>query len=39
MQAAELAIAREHGPFDLAFLPVNGTIATFEGYEADVPSP
>ncbi|WP_308409079.1 MBL fold metallo-hydrolase [Streptomyces sp. AC558_RSS880] len=30
-------IARERGPFGLAFLPVNGTIATFEGYEADVP--
>ncbi|MDQ0791399.1 MBL fold metallo-hydrolase [Streptomyces sp. B3I8] len=30
-------IARDHGPFDLAFLPVNGVIAKFEGYEADVP--
>ncbi|MFJ2264025.1 MBL fold metallo-hydrolase [Streptomyces sp. NPDC087844] len=30
-------IARDHGPFDVAFLPVNGVIAKFEGYEADVP--
>lgn len=30
-------IAREHGPFDVAFLPVNGVVAKFEGYEADVP--
>ncbi|MGW0877926.1 MBL fold metallo-hydrolase [Streptomyces sp. NPDC002740] len=30
-------IARDHGPFDVAFLPVNGVIARFEGYEADVP--
>jgi L-ascorbate metabolism protein UlaG (beta-lactamase superfamily) len=30
-------IARDHGPFDLALLPVNGVIAKFEGYEADVP--
>jgi L-ascorbate metabolism protein UlaG (beta-lactamase superfamily) len=30
-------IARDHGPFDLAFLPVNGVIAKFEGYEANVP--
>ncbi len=30
-------IARDHGPFDVAFLPVNGVIAKFEGYEANVP--
>ena len=30
-------IARDHGPFDVAFLPVNGVIARFEGYEANVP--
>ncbi|GAA0358999.1 MBL fold metallo-hydrolase [Actinoallomurus spadix] len=30
-------IAREHGPFDVAFVPVNGGIARFEGYEANVP--
>jgi L-ascorbate metabolism protein UlaG (beta-lactamase superfamily) len=30
-------IARDHGPFDVAFVPVNGVIARFEGYEADVP--
>jgi L-ascorbate metabolism protein UlaG (beta-lactamase superfamily) len=30
-------IAREHGPFDVAFVPVNGVIARFEGYEANVP--
>jgi len=30
-------IARDHGPFDVAFLPVNGVIARFEGYEAEVP--
>jgi L-ascorbate metabolism protein UlaG (beta-lactamase superfamily) len=30
-------IARDHGPFDVAFLPVNGVIAKFEGYEVDVP--
>ncbi|WP_410676541.1 MBL fold metallo-hydrolase [Amycolatopsis sp. cmx-4-68] len=30
-------IARDHGPFDLAFVPVNGVIAQFEGYEANVP--
>ncbi len=30
-------IGRDHGPFDVAFLPVNGVIARFEGYEADVP--
>lgn len=30
-------IARDHGPFDLAFAPVNGVIARFEGYEANVP--
>ncbi len=30
-------IAREHGPFDVAFTPVNGVIARFEGYEANVP--
>ncbi|MGW6927346.1 MBL fold metallo-hydrolase [Streptomyces sp. NPDC054950] len=30
-------IAREHGPFDVAFLPVNGVIARFEGYDATVP--
>lgn len=30
-------IARDHGPFDLAFLPVNGVIAKFEGFEANVP--
>jgi L-ascorbate metabolism protein UlaG (beta-lactamase superfamily) len=30
-------IARNHGPFDVAFLPVNGVVARFEGYEADVP--
>jgi len=31
-------IARDHGPFDVAFLPVNGVIARFEGYEVDVPA-
>ncbi|WNV88040.1 MBL fold metallo-hydrolase [Umezawaea sp. Da 62-37] len=30
-------IARDHGPFDLAFVPVNGVIARFEGYDATVP--
>lgn len=30
-------IAREHGPFDVAFVPANGVIARFEGYEAEVP--
>ncbi|QXJ23442.1 MBL fold metallo-hydrolase [Actinomadura graeca] len=30
-------IARDHGPFDIAFVPVNGVIAKFEGYEANVP--
>jgi L-ascorbate metabolism protein UlaG (beta-lactamase superfamily) len=30
-------IARDHGPFDLAFLPVNGVVARFEGYEVNVP--
>ena len=30
-------IARDHGPFDVAFLPVNGVVARFEGYEVDVP--
>jgi L-ascorbate metabolism protein UlaG (beta-lactamase superfamily) len=30
-------IAREHGPFDIAFVPVNGVVAKFEGYEANVP--
>ncbi len=30
-------IARDHGPFDVAFLPVNGVVAQFEGYEANVP--
>jgi L-ascorbate metabolism protein UlaG (beta-lactamase superfamily) len=30
-------IARDHGPFDVAFVPVNGVIARFEGYEANVP--
>jgi L-ascorbate metabolism protein UlaG (beta-lactamase superfamily) len=30
-------IARDHGPFDVAFLPVNGAICRFEGYEAGVP--
>jgi L-ascorbate metabolism protein UlaG (beta-lactamase superfamily) len=30
-------IARDHGPFDIAFLPVNGVIARFEGYETNVP--
>ncbi|MFD5428236.1 MBL fold metallo-hydrolase [Streptomyces sp. NPDC127084] len=30
-------IARDHGPFDIAFVPVNGVICRFEGYEADVP--
>lgn len=30
-------IARDHGPFDIAFVPVNGVIARFEGYTADVP--
>lgn len=30
-------IARDHGPFDVAFVPVNGVIARFEGYEATVP--
>ncbi|MDM4719535.1 MBL fold metallo-hydrolase [Micromonospora sp. WMMA1363] len=30
-------IARDHGPFDVAFVPVNGVIARFEGYTADVP--
>lgn len=30
-------IARDHGPFDVAFLPVNGVIARFEGHEANVP--
>ncbi|MEU5698231.1 MBL fold metallo-hydrolase [Streptomyces aurantiacus] len=30
-------IARDHGPFDVAFLPVNGVVARFEGYEANVP--
>ena len=30
-------IARDHGPFDIAFVPVNGVIARFEGYEARVP--
>ncbi len=29
-------IARDHGPFDVAFVPVNGVIARFEGYEANV---
>jgi L-ascorbate metabolism protein UlaG (beta-lactamase superfamily) len=29
-------IAHDHGPFDVAFLPVNGVIARFEGYEATV---
>lgn len=30
-------IARDHGPVDIAFVPVNGVIARFEGYEAKVP--
>jgi L-ascorbate metabolism protein UlaG (beta-lactamase superfamily) len=30
-------IARDHGPFDVAFLPVNGVIARFEGYDVNVP--
>ncbi|PRY30773.1 MBL fold metallo-hydrolase [Pseudosporangium ferrugineum] len=30
-------IARDHGPFDVAFVPANGVIARFEGYEAAVP--
>jgi hypothetical protein len=30
-------IARDHGPFDVAFVPVNGVVARFEGYEANVP--
>lgn len=30
-------IARDHGPFDVAFVPVNGVIARFEGYEVNVP--
>jgi L-ascorbate metabolism protein UlaG (beta-lactamase superfamily) len=30
-------IARDHGPFDVAFVPVNGVIARFEGYEVTVP--
>ncbi len=30
-------IAREYGPFAAAFVPINGVIARFEGYEADVP--
>jgi L-ascorbate metabolism protein UlaG (beta-lactamase superfamily) len=30
-------IARDHGPFDVVFVPVNGVIARFEGYEANVP--
>ncbi len=30
-------IAREYGAVDIAFVPVNGVIAKFEGYEADVP--
>ncbi|MDA5280023.1 MBL fold metallo-hydrolase [Streptomyces sp. Isolate_45] len=31
-------IARDHGPFDVAFVPVNGVIAHFEGYAANVPA-
>ncbi|AHH97449.1 MBL fold metallo-hydrolase [Kutzneria viridogrisea] len=31
-------IARDHGPFDVAFVPVNGVIAQFEGYAANVPA-
>ncbi|GCE00708.1 MBL fold metallo-hydrolase [Embleya hyalina] len=31
-------IARDHGPFDVAFVPVNGVIAHFDGYGADVPA-
>lgn len=27
-------IARDHGPFDVAFLPVNGVVARFDGYDA-----
>jgi L-ascorbate metabolism protein UlaG (beta-lactamase superfamily) len=30
-------IARDHGPFDVAFVPVNGVIARFEGYDTNVP--
>ncbi len=30
-------IAEDHGPFDIAFLPVNGVIARFQGFEANVP--
>jgi len=30
-------IARDQGPFDVAFVPVNGVIARFDGYEANVP--
>lgn len=30
-------IARDHGPFDVAFLPVNGVVARFDGYDATVP--
>jgi L-ascorbate metabolism protein UlaG (beta-lactamase superfamily) len=30
-------LASDHGPFDIALVPVNGVIAKFEGYEANVP--
>ena len=30
-------IARDHGPFDVAFVPVNGVIARFDGFDATVP--
>jgi len=30
-------IGRDHGPFDVAFLPVNGVVARFDGYDATVP--
>lgn len=30
-------IADDHGPFDAAFVPINGVIARFEGFEANVP--